>query len=81
MLAGSVALAAAGGLAGVADLARAASIDRANTGGQLRVADAKKIGRSARDRAISRRFCRRAVSRACSPAMLSATPCSGWQVV
>ena len=37
LLAGTVALAAAGGLAGVADLARAASIDRANTSGQLRI--------------------------------------------
>jgi NitT/TauT family transport system substrate-binding protein len=37
LLAGAVALAATGGLAGVADLARAASIDRANTGEQLRI--------------------------------------------
>ncbi|ORA21535.1 ABC transporter substrate-binding protein [Mycobacterium angelicum] len=37
LLAGAVALAAAGGLAGVADLAHAASIDRTNTSGQLRV--------------------------------------------
>ncbi|GFG67568.1 ABC transporter substrate-binding protein [Mycobacterium kubicae] len=37
LLAGTVAVAAAGGLAGVADLARAASVDRTNTSGQLRV--------------------------------------------
>jgi NitT/TauT family transport system substrate-binding protein len=37
LLAGSVALTAVGGLAGIADLARAASVDRANTSGQLRI--------------------------------------------
>jgi NitT/TauT family transport system substrate-binding protein len=37
LLRGAVAVAAAGGLAGVADLANAASIDRANTSGQLRI--------------------------------------------
>nr|WP_240355535.1 ABC transporter substrate-binding protein [Mycobacterium bourgelatii] len=37
LLVGGAALAAAGGLAGIADLARAASIDRTNTSGQLRI--------------------------------------------
>lgn len=37
LLAAGAALAAAGGVAGVADLARAASIDRTNTSGQLRI--------------------------------------------
>jgi NitT/TauT family transport system substrate-binding protein len=37
LLKGAVAVAAAGGLAGVADLAHAASVDRANTSGQLRI--------------------------------------------
>jgi NitT/TauT family transport system substrate-binding protein len=37
LLRGAVAVAAAGGLAGVADLAHAASVDRANTSGQLRI--------------------------------------------
>ncbi|OBJ61824.1 ABC transporter substrate-binding protein [Mycobacterium sp. 1423905.2] len=37
LLAGTVAVAAAGGLAGITDLARAASVDRTNTSGQLRV--------------------------------------------
>ncbi|WP_144205796.1 ABC transporter substrate-binding protein [Mycobacterium tilburgii] len=36
-LTGAVALAAAGGLAGLADLARAATVDRTNTSGQLRI--------------------------------------------
>ncbi|WAJ43783.1 ABC transporter substrate-binding protein [Mycobacterium sp. Aquia_216] len=37
LLAGTVGLAAAGGVAGIADLAHAASIDRTNTSGQLRI--------------------------------------------
>ena len=37
LLAGTVTLAAAGGLAGIADLAHAATVDRANTSGQLRI--------------------------------------------
>lgn len=37
LLTGAAALAAAGGVAGVADLAHAASVDRTNTSGQLRV--------------------------------------------
>lgn len=37
LLAGTVGLAATGGVAGIADLARAASIDRTNTSGQLRI--------------------------------------------